>query len=86
MNTILNKLTTVATTSNVDGVDAFNNLTDYLKALAPTIAILGVIIVGLTLIIGTAQMKETAKSNLLYIIAGIILISIAVSLVTELFV
>lgn len=50
------------------------------QTLAPVLATLSFIMVGMCFIVGTKQMKEGAKVNIYYIIGGVILVCGAVSL------
>ena len=62
--------------------DTLMGLAKEAQTLAPVLATLAFIIVGVCFIIGTKQMKEGAKANIYYIIGGVILVCGAVSLGT----
>lgn len=60
--------------------DTLMGLAKEAQTLAPVLATLSFIMVGMCFIVGTKQMKEGAKVNIYYIIGGVILVCGAVSL------
>lgn len=59
---------------------ALLNLAQEAQKFAPVLAILALIIVGATFVIGTKEMKQGAKGDIYYIIGGVALIVGAVSI------
>jgi hypothetical protein len=60
--------------------DTLMGLAKEAQTLAPVLATLAFIIVGVCFIVGTKQMKEGAKVNIYYILGGVILVCGAVNL------